>query len=436
MSGCARRQRHGQLQRPPAGAVNSYGYFRSIVLGIFHTSHEERGGTGLRVLHLTHSTALSGGEIALARLLVQLSACGMDNHVVCGGEGPLAEALREQGVAVHVSELPPGLARRRRPELRRLAAVTPLPALMVHSARTARLARRLQADVIHTSSMRAHLYGLLAGRLARIPVVAHIRDDLSELGTGAGLAAAVRALLRRLPAAVVGCSAGVLDSAGIDEHRRTVVYSGVPSADVVGAGLPPQGPGEPAAHGGPLVGMVARIAEWKGQHLFLDAAEEVARRRPGVRFRIVGAPLFGEDDYLARLERRAEKGALAGRVEFTGFAAEPMAEYDRLTVAVASSVQPEPFGQVVVEAMARGRAVVAPAEGGPAEIITSGTDGLLVAPRNAAALAEGVLNLLDDAGLRRRLGANAVETVRARFTAEANGDRFAAVLRQVTGRAA
>ncbi len=89
MSGRVRRQRHGQAQRPRAAAVGSYGYFRSIVLGIFRTSHEEHGGRGLRVLHLTHSTALSRGEIALARLLVQLRACGMDNHVACGGEGPL-----------------------------------------------------------------------------------------------------------------------------------------------------------------------------------------------------------------------------------------------------------------------------------------------------------------------------------------------------------
>ncbi|MGH9152472.1 MAG: glycosyltransferase family 4 protein, partial [Acidimicrobiales bacterium] len=324
----------------------------------------------------------------------------------------------------------------RRAGLRGPATITPLPALVAHAARTARLARRLGAEVIHTSSMRAHVYGLLAGRMARIPVVAHIRDDLSDLGTGPGLAAVVRALLRRLPAAVVGCSAGALESAGIGPRRATVVYSGVPLAAVVAAGSERREPGEPADAGVAVVGMVARIAPWKGQHVFLEAAEAMARRRPDVRFRIVGAPLFGEEGYLHRLERLAGQEPLAGRVEFTGFIADPTAEYDRMTVAVACSVKPEPFGQVVVEAMARGRAVVAPAEGGPAEVITSGTDGLLVRPRDPAALAEGVLALLDDAGLRRRLGANAAETVRARFTVEATAEHFAAVLRQVTGRAA
>ncbi|MBW3557921.1 MAG: glycosyltransferase family 4 protein, partial [Actinobacteria bacterium] len=361
---------------------------------------------------------MSGGEIALMRLVEHLRERGLDNEVLCGGEGPLAAALRDRGVPVHVLPLPAALARRRRADLRMLATITPLPALVLHAARTARLARRVHADVIHTSSMRAHLYGLLAGKMARIPVVAHIRDDLSELGTGAGVAAVVRALLQRLPVAVVGCSAGVLEAAGIDKNRGTVVYSGVPSADVVqasGRALPD----EPTDEEGPVVGMVARIAEWKGQHLFLDAAELVARQHPEVRFRIVGAPLFGEEEYLQRLQHQAEQGALGGRVEFTGFTSEPMAEYDRLTVAVASSVQPEPFGQVVVEAMARGRAVVAPAEGGPAEIITSGNDGVLVAPRDPAALAEGILDLLDDPERRRRLGANAAETVRARFTLEA-----------------
>lgn len=377
---------------------------------------------------------MSGGEIALARLVEHLRARGVDNHVACGGEGPLAAGLRERGVPVHVRPLPAALARGRRASLRGPATITPLPALVAHAARTARLARRLGADVLHTSSMRAHLYGLLAGRMARIPVVAHIRDDLGDLGTG--LAAVVRAVLRRLPAAVVGCSAGVLESAGIDPRRATVVYSGVPLAAVVAAGPGRREPGEPAGGDAVVVGMVARIAPWKGQHVFLEAAEAMARRRPDVRFRIVGAPLFGEEGYLHRLEHLAGQEALAGRVEFTGFIADPTAEYDRMTVAVACSVQPEPFGQVVVEAMARGRAVVAPAEGGPAEVITSGSDGLLVRPRDPAALAEGVLVLLDDAGLRRRLGANAAETVRARFTVEASAERFAAVLRRVTGRAA
>lgn len=368
---------------------------------------------------------MSGGEIALVRLVEQLREAGLENQVLCGGEGPLAEALREQGVPVHVLPLPAALARRRRADLRVLTILVPLPALVLYAARLSRLARRLDVDVIHTSSMRAHLYGLLAAKMARIPVITHIRDDLSELGTGAGLAAVVRALLRRFPSAVVGCSAGVLEAAGIDPGRATVVYSGVPLADVVQEG-------DSAAADVAVVGMVARIAEWKGQHLFLEAAQLVARHRPEVRFRIVGAPLFGEEEYLRRLEHQAEQGALAGRVEFTGFTSDPMKEYDRLAVAVASSVQPEPFGQVVVEAMARGRAVVAPAEGGPAEIITSGEDGVLVAPRDPAALAEAILILLDDPERRRRLGAKAAETVRARFTVEASAERFAIVVRRVT----
>lgn len=374
---------------------------------------------------------MSGGEIALIRLIEHLRERNFDNQVLCGGKGPLERALRESDVPVHVLPLPAALVRRRRAELRMLTTVSPLPALVMYAARTARLARRVDADLIHTSSMRAHLYGLLAGRMAGIPVVAHIRDDLSELGTGAGLAAVVRALLRRLPSAVVGCSACVLRSAGIEEGQGSVIYSGVPSADVVQPGLPSVQDAS-ADENAPVVGMVARIAEWKGQHLFLEAAEIVARQRPEVLFRIVGAPLFGEDDYLRRLQHRAEQGVLAGRVEFTGFADDPIAEYDRLTVAVASSVQPEPFGQVVVEAMARGRAVVAPAEGGPAEIITSGTDGVLVAPRDPSALAEGVLGLLHDPERRQRLGANAAETVRARFTVETSADSFAAVVRRVT----
>jgi glycosyltransferase involved in cell wall biosynthesis len=203
-----------------------------------------------------------------------------------------------------------------------------------------------------------------------------------------------------------------------------VVYTGVPGADVAGRA---------AARGGPpVVGMVSRIAPWKGQHVFLQAAAEVAARRPEVRFRIVGAPLFGEEGYLRVLQRLAAAGPLAGRVEFTGFVADTRAAYEQLTVAVAASVTPEPFGNVIVEAMARGLPVVAPAEGGPVEILTDGVDGLLVPPRDPAALAAAILRLLGSPRSAAALAGEALRTTRARFTLEANAGRFAEVLRTVS----
>jgi glycosyltransferase involved in cell wall biosynthesis len=376
----------------------------------------------VRILHLAHSSAWSGGEIALLRLLGALDRSVVASMLVCAEDGRLVQDARRGGIPTLVEPLSPSIRDRRRRQVGSMTTLTLVPSLVAYAARVARLARAVRADVIHTNSLKALVYGLLASRMAGVPVVAHLRDDLSQLHAGPA-GSAVRSSLRRLPALVVGCSSYVLAAARLDPLRARVVYTGIAGADLADRVVSRPGP--------PVVGMVARISPWKGQGLFLDAATLVAACRPDVRFRIIGAPLFGEEPYLRELERLAARPPLRGRVEFTGFVADPWTAYDQLTVAVAASVAPEPFGNVIVEAMARGLPVVAPAEGGPAEIVTDGVDGLLVPPRDPAALAEAILSLLDDQAWSSRLASEALRTVAARFTLETGARRFTELLHEV-----
>jgi glycosyltransferase involved in cell wall biosynthesis len=376
----------------------------------------------VRILHVTHAGILSGAEIALARLVDHLGPLGPESIVACGSEGTLAAALRRADVTVEVVELPPALVDRRRAHLRGVGVAGTVPATLRYAGRIYRAARRHQVDVIHTNSMKAHVAGMLAARAARTPAIVHLHDDLGNLQTGSNVSGLVRWMLQRFPQRVVGCSRYVLDAAGVGGDAAAVMYSGIPS-DLVRDSVP-------ARVGPPVVGMVARIAEWKGQHLFLEAAEIVARSRPDVRFRVVGAALFGEDAYFDRLRGIAARPGLAGRVEFTGRVADPVTHYDDFTVAAACSIEPEPFGQVLVEAMARGCAVVAPAEGGPAEVVTHEFDGLVVPPRDAPALAAAILRLLDDEGLRQMLAAAGLKTVRD-YTLDETARRFDAALHRL-----
>jgi glycosyltransferase involved in cell wall biosynthesis len=378
----------------------------------------------VRILHLTHAAVPGGGEIAVARLLGELRHSGIDSIAGCSGGGPLADGWRAAGLDVRIVPLPRTLADRRRSQLHGTGTLVALPATLLYAVRIARTARAEGVDLIHTCSMKAHVGGLLAGWLAQIPVVVSLQDDLGSLGTGSGTLRLLTSLIRRRAGAVTGCAAHVLRHPDLAGVPAAVMYPGVPSELLAATPHPEPDP--------PVVGMVARISPSKGQSLFLDAAEAVARTHPSVRFRIVGAPLFGEDDELERFRARAAAGPLAGRVEFAGFSAHPVVECDRLTVAVACSLLPEAFGQVVVEAMARGRAVVAPAEGGPLEIVTPGEDGLLVPPRDAGALADAIRALLDDEAWRALLGARAIETVKRRFTESASADTFIAVVARLT----
>jgi glycosyltransferase involved in cell wall biosynthesis len=154
------------------------------------------------------------------------------------------------------------------------------------------------------------------------------------------------------------------------------------------------------------VGMIGRIARWKGQHIFVEAFSKASL--PGdARALVVGAPLFGpdEEEYLAELHELVRARGLGGRVRFTGFVDDAASVLDELDALVHASSIPEPFGQVVVEGMAAGVPVIAAGAGGPLELIADGIDGLLCPPGDVAALAACLTRLGEDSGLRHRLGA-------------------------------
>src|SRR5919197_957599 len=140
------------------------------------TSDERR----LRVVVLDHVARLSGGEIALTRLLPAL-ARHVDVHVILGEEGPLVERLRAHGIETEVVPLAPRFRDVRRETVRPLRldplALAHLPAAV---RRVSRRLRELDPDLVHTNSLKAALYGGLAARLVRVPAVWHVRDRIAS----------------------------------------------------------------------------------------------------------------------------------------------------------------------------------------------------------------------------------------------------------------
>jgi glycosyltransferase involved in cell wall biosynthesis len=159
---------------------------------------------------------------------------------------------------------------------------------------------------------------------------------------------------------------------------------------------------EPAT-GGIRAGIVGRLAPWKGQHIFLEA---FARAFPSgdERAVIIGSAMFGEDGYGQALVDRVATLGLDGRVDFRGFRDDVVTELAQLDILVHASTIPEPFGQVVVEGMAAGLAVIAADAGGPREIVDDGVNGVLSPPGDVGTLARLLQDLASDPQRRRRLG--------------------------------
>jgi len=397
-----------------------------------------------RVLYLDHTAKLSGGEIALLRLLEATDRAQVYPIVLLAEEGPIAARLREAGVETHVLPLS-GRVRDIRKDtlglsaLRHAATIIPF---LSYAVRVARFARQHSVQILHANSLKADLYGALAGWLARLPVVWHVRDHIDPSYLPAPAVYAFRFLAQHVPAYVITNSQSTLDRlflsagrpsavvpSGLDlpgglDLRRAVIHDGLAEQDLAQQDIvSPDARLEPAWASPVRIGIVGRLAPWKGQHVFLEAAARLQAAGHDARFVIVGAPLFGEDGYEAELRRQAAAEGLTGQVTFLGFRSDVAAVLGELDILVHASTTPEPFGQVVIEGMAESLPVVATDGGGVREIITHAENGLLVPMGDAGALASALERLLQDPALARRLGSAGYRHVRQHFTAHQSARR-------------
>ena len=357
-------------------------------------------GERLKVVYLDHVARLSGGEIALLRLLPSLEA--VNPHVILGEDGPLVTQLHLAGISTEV--LPLGDAAR---ELRkervtgRGVSARSAAAAAGYVARLAARLRRLRPDLVHTNSLKAGVYGSLAARLAGVPMVWHVRDRIADDYLPPQAVWLVRVLSRRLASAVVANSHATLATVASPGKSSVVLYSVLPEVmnrDSTRA----------RTNGGPLTfAVVGRLAPWKGQDVFLRA---FASAFPDGQERalVVGGALFGEDEYARALGELARKLAIEPRIEFRGQRPDVWHELANADVLVHASVTAEPFGQVILEGMAAGLPVIAARAGGPAEILEHDVTGLLYEPANIGALAQA-MSRMREAGLRQRLSTVARE---------------------------
>jgi glycosyltransferase involved in cell wall biosynthesis len=265
--------------------------------------------------------------------------------------------------------------------------------------------RRARADVVFAHGPKAHVYAALAARAEGVPYLWWQHDPPQ-------LKVRRNRVVAKLPAALVICSS---EFVAVEQRRR-----GRAPVVAVLCGTETDGVPGPRAHTaveGALVGSVSRLQRYKGIERLVRAVPLVLEQRPQTRFRIVGGTQPGVDEeYEAELHALAAELGVADAIEWTGHvdnAASHMAELDILV----HGATLEPFGLVLVEALLRGVPVVADREGGPAEIVRTGTDGLLVPVEDAAALADAVATLVGDPALRARMGASGRERVLERFDA-------------------
>jgi N-acetylglucosaminyl-diphospho-decaprenol L-rhamnosyltransferase len=209
-----------------------------------------------------------------------------------------------------------------------------------------------------------------------------------------------------------------LDSAGRSQARIAIVVPGVETADFV-SDVAPRLPAEMLVLGA--------LVDWKRPSLAIETLALVRRAGLELRLRFVGAPISADDPTSGRLRERARELGLTDAVEFAGETSDPSADLARATCLLHCAPQ-EPFGLVILEAMAAGRPVVAPNAGGPAEILDRSC-GSLYSGGDAGAAATAVAELVRDPARAAAMGRAGRQRARTLFSLADSRKRFAAAVR-------
>lgn len=365
----------------------------------------------MRVLQINSALAWGGGE----------------THTLL-----LADGLRARGSAVTLAGRPGSML----DERARVVGIPFLPLALrgewdIGSARRiAAHCRRHHVGVIHAHLARDYPVAALAARLARSTGLVATRHVLFPLR----MWLALRAVVDRIDAFIAVSEAvrrSLVEASGVPAAKVTTIHAGIEDERYLAAPSGVLRAELGLAADVPVVGAVGRIAREKGYEHLLEAMAAVRQAHRKARCVIAG----GTEDarYARELRTLTDRLGLGRCVHWLGHrwnVPEIMRDLDLL---VLPSLR-EPFGLVLLEAMAAGTPVVATAAGGVGEIVTDGVHGVLVAPGDSAALAAAVGALLADPDTARRHAEAGRERMLAEFSATAMTDRTLALYRAIVPR--
>ena len=357
-----------------------------------------------QVLFIHPSDDLYGADILILEILKRLDRSKYEPLVVLPEDMKHVQLLSREleAASIEYCHLPILILRRRYFKPQAFFAL--LRSIFVGSWMLRRLMRKKNVKLIHSSSSAVIAAPIIAW-LTGTRLVAHIQEMVVSPHL---VRKANHFAIRQTANRVICISNSVRDHFLKDQPRAAGIVR------VVRNGIPlPEAPKRTAeeirselevGENVRIIGMIARISPWKGQEVFARAAALLRSRGVACKFIAIGSVFDNEREHLDRfLEvlHSLEVEEVVKIVEFRKDARELIAAFD---VFVLPSTLPEPFGLVILEAMAVGKPVIATAHGGPLEIVVPEVTGLLIPPNDPEALAVAIERLLDHPDEARRFG--------------------------------
>jgi len=327
------------------------------------------------------SDFFGGGQRSLSELLPALQHRGIRPLAVLPGPGAVSEALARQGVEWAELAVPP------------VSALAGLEAgrALVHLVR---LVRGRRAALLHSDSPRTALYSGLAARLAHRPHVWHLRASRASSALADRLLVSLSDRIIAVSRAAAGRSAALRGSL-----KTRIVPTGLPSIDFLARAEARAELDLPADAF--VCGVIGRVESDKGRDDALAALPEIRRASPSALLVFLG-PCDSGDRWTVSCALRAAAAGLAGAVRLVGERRDAARLLQAFDVVLHPS-RHEALPRVLIEALFASVPVVAAGVGGVPEIIESGINGLLVAPRDPQALGRAAASLARDPENARRL---------------------------------
>jgi len=355
-----------------------------------------------KILYLDFVSAIGGGQVSLLLLLKSLNAKKFKPLVILPGKGPLFKKIQTLGIEIKI--LP----------MNKINIINPLPYIKTVWD-LVRILRHHKIDLLHCNSDICNQYGVIAAKLVGVHVVTHTRNILGKRAFQRMFLGKADVLIANSRACAYSYSQYISKS-----QRVETIYNAVDTKQFRPEGRCDLKSRFNTGNGEFVIGQIAQITPNKGQDVFIKALPQVIRAHPNVRALIVGNTVIDNSDwFLDKLKQLVKKLDLVDKVTFTGFIEDIVDMYRYLNLLVLPS-RSESFGRTIADAMAMSKPVVATRVGGLPEIISEGETGLLVPSGDSTALANAILEIIENPKLYKKFSNNGRKRVKELFTVEKN----------------
>ncbi len=361
----------------------------------------------INILHVVNGFAIGGAEKKLLDL-VRCTDKGKYRIMVCsvGQGGPLQKEFEKLNVKVIVFR-------------KRFAFDFSLV------FKVARLIHEERIDIVQTTLLYADLIGALAAKMARVPVViswetvSHGANDCLRVNLRHKLGYRVAMkFVKRIVAVSDETRDSIIENRGVQPAKLLTIHYGVDLAKYNGANGSKNRKELGISDFAPVIGSVARLEEVKGHKYFIQAIPKLIKRFPNMK-----CVLIGDGSLRKNLEMQVEELNLKSNFHFLGFRDDVQAWLNAMDIFVLPSIS-EGLPNVVLEAMACKKPVIATAVGGIPEAVIDGVTGSLVPPQDSNAIAQAISELLGNRKLAEEMGSKGRLRMEGKFSLEREVSEF------------